>query len=96
VPWHESVWGRGRGVCGPLCATEPKIDLDALRGELLAGLERAKGEVPTVTLVFKDVTYEQTQSPVFRERLDKALPPSVRKRLGAWNVHFDAAKRREG
>lgn len=88
VARHQSGLAQGKQV--------GKIDLDALRGELLAGLERAKGEVPTVTLVFKDVTYEQTQSPVFRERLDKALPPSVRKRLGAWNVHFDAAKRREG
>jgi len=84
---HHSGRAQGKKV--------PEPDLDALREELLAGLERAKGEVPTLTLVFKDVTYEQTQSPLFRERLDKALPITVRKRLGAWNVHFDAAKRRE-
>ncbi len=72
-----------------------KLDKESLREELLAGLERAKGEVPTLTLVFKDVTFEQTQNPLFRERVDKALPTTVRKRLGAWNPHFDAAKRRE-
>lgn len=83
---HESGRAQGKQVA--------VLNHDALRTELLAGLERAKGEVPTITLVFKDVTYEQTQSPVFRERLDKALPITVRKRLGAWNVHFDAAKRR--
>jgi hypothetical protein len=70
------------------------IDYDALREGLLAGLERAKGEVPTVSLVFKDVTYEQTQNANFRARLDKALPAPVRRRLGTWNVTFDAAQRR--
>lgn len=70
------------------------IDAGALREGLLAGLERAKGEVPTVSLVFKDVTYEQTQNADFRARLDKALPAPVRKRLGTWNVTFDAAQRR--
>lgn len=87
VARHQSGRAQGKQVAD--------FDLDALREHLLEGLERAKGEVPTVTLVFKDVTYEQTQSPVFRERLDKALRPAVRKRLGAWNEHFDAAKRRE-
>jgi hypothetical protein len=85
---HQSGRAQGKQVA--------EIDVAALRTHLRAGLERAKGELPTVTLVFKDVTYEQTQSPVFRERLDKALPSTVRKRLGAWNVHFDAAQRREG
>jgi hypothetical protein len=84
---HQSGRAQGKQVA--------EIDVAALRTHLRAGLERAKGELPTVTLVFKDVTYEQTQSPVFRERLDKALPSTVRKRLGAWNVHFDAAQRRE-
>lgn len=84
---HHSGRAQGKNV--------PEPNVEALREELLAGLERAKGEVPTLTLVFKDVTYEQTQSRLFRERLDKALPITVRKRLGAWNVHFDAAKRRE-
>jgi len=70
------------------------IDSDALRTELLKGLERAKGEMPTVSLIFKDVTYEQTRSDDFRKRLDKALPGPVRKRLGEWSTIFDAAKSR--
>ncbi|MDH4459321.1 MAG: hypothetical protein QE272_11510 [Nevskia sp.] len=84
---HESGRAIGKQV--------GQVDRDELRTKLLDGLERAKGEVPTVTLVFKDVTYEQTQSPVFRERVDKALPAPVRKRLGPWNAQFDAAKRRD-
>lgn len=86
VARHES--GRAQGK------QSASINYDALRAELLAGLERAKGEVPTVSLVFKDVTYEQTQNADFRTRLDKALPVPVRKRLGTWNVTFDAAQRR--
>jgi hypothetical protein len=81
---HKSGQAQGKQVA--------ELDFDSLREELLAGLERAKGEVPTLTLVFKDVTYEQTQSRIFRERLDKALPITVRKRLGAWDMHFDAAR----
>ncbi len=69
-----------------------KLDRDKLREELFEGLDRAKNEVPTFKLIFKDVTYEQTQSSIFRERLDKALPITVRKRLGAWDTHFDAAR----
>jgi hypothetical protein len=84
---HESGRAQGKQVA--------RLDFDSLRAELLAGLERTKGGIPTITLVFKDVTYEQTQSPDFRERLDKALPTTVRKRLGAWSAHFDAAKQRE-
>ena len=81
---HKSGQAQGKNI--------PELDCDRLRKELLKGLDRAKGEIPTLTLVFKDVTYEQTQSSVFRERLDKALPITVRKRLGAWDVHFDAAR----
>ena len=86
VARHES--GRTQGK------QSAPIDYDARRAELLAGLERAKGEVPTVSLIFKDVTYEQTQNTDFRARVDKALPAPVRKRLGTWNVTFDAAQRR--
>ena len=39
------------------------LDADAIRAQLFKGLERAKGEAPTVSLVFKDVTYEQTPEP---------------------------------
>lgn len=43
-------------------------------------------------LVFKDVTYEQTKSPEFREKVEKALPAAKRKQIGDWNHDFDAAK----
>jgi hypothetical protein len=72
-----------------------RVNEDRLRSDLMAGLQRAKSEVPTVKLIFKDVTYEQTQSEDFRGRLERALPVSVRNRLGAWNEHFDAAQRRQ-
>ena len=44
--------------------------------------------------MFKDVTSEQTLNPAFREKVKKAMPASMRKRLGKWSEHFDAAKRR--
>ena len=70
------------------------IDSDAIRAELQKGLERAKGEVPSISLVFKDVTSEQTLNDDFRRKVDKALPAPARKRLGKWSEHFVAAKRR--
>ena len=62
-----------------------------IRKELQNGLERAKSELPSVSLIFKDVTYEQTQSAEFRNRVCEALPASVVKRLGSWDEHFKAA-----
>ena len=64
----------------------------ALSEALHEGLKRAKEEEPKIRLVFKDVTYEQTQSPEFRQRVEKALPPSKRKQLGNWSEHFEAAR----
>ncbi len=64
----------------------------ALRKALHEGLKRAKEEAPKIRLVFKDVTYEQTQNPEFRLRVEKALPPSKRKQLGSWSEHFEAAR----
>lgn len=64
----------------------------ALSEALHAGLKRAKEEEPKIRLVFKDVTYEQTQNPEFRLRVEKALPPSKRKQLGNWSEHFEAAR----
>ena len=68
------------------------LDRDKLRDELFKGLDSAKSEIPTFKLVFKDVTFEQTQSAIFRERLTKAIPITVRKRLGEWDEHFEAAR----
>lgn len=63
-----------------------------LREELQKGIDRAKVELPAVTWVFKDVTYEQTQNPEFRDRVHKSLPYAVRKRLGDWDKHFKVAE----
>lgn len=70
----------------------PSLDAEAIRDELQQGLDRAKGGEPSLSLVFKDVTYEQTQSPDFRKKLDHSLSPSARKRIGKWTEAFDAAR----
>jgi hypothetical protein len=72
-----------------------KPNPDAIREELKEGLERAKGGEPSMTLVFKDVTYEQTQSEDFRKKLDHSLSPTARRRIGKWTEAFDAAKQRQ-
>ena len=65
---------------------------EQLRRKLQYWLDRAKAEPPVVTLVYKDVTYQQTQDDEFRKRVNKALPPPVRRKLGNWYEHFKAAK----
>jgi hypothetical protein len=72
--------------------TGAKLDPDKLLCELRKGLEHAKSDSPNVTLVFKDVTYEQTKDDSFREKVDKALPKHKLKQLGRWAEHFDAAE----
>jgi len=72
--------------------TGTKLEPNLLISELRKGLNRAKGDSPKVTLVFKDVTYEQTKNESFREKVDKALPKHKLKQLGRWAEHFDAAK----
>lgn len=67
-------------------------DPDKVRDALHAGLMKAKQDAPTIKLVFKDVTYEQTQNEDFRKRVEKALPSPKRKQLGNWSEHFDAAR----
>lgn len=56
------------------------------------GLEKARAETPVVTLVYKDVTYQQTQDDKFRKRVYKELSPSVRRKLGNWDHHFKVAE----
>ncbi len=63
-----------------------------LHDVLKEGLTRGKQEEPKISLVFKDVTYEQTKNEDFRKRVEKALPAPKRKQLGNWNEHFDAAR----
>lgn len=70
----------------------PTVSPDELRKKLIQGMERIRGDSPEVSLVFKDITYEQTQNSDFRHKLKKALPAPVRKRLGAWTEQFEAAK----
>jgi hypothetical protein len=70
---------------------KPKINPVDLREELQKGIDKAKAELPAVTWVFKDVTYEQTQNSDFRDLVRKALPAPVSKRLGDWDKHFKVA-----
>ena len=67
-------------------------DPENLREILQEGLTRGKEEEPKISLVFKDVTYEQTKNDDFRKRVEKALPAHKRKQLGKWSEHFDAAR----
>lgn len=68
------------------------IDHDQLVDGLRKTLTRVEDEAPTVSWVFKEVTYEQTQDQGFRAKLEKALPPTVKRRLGSWYENFNAAK----
>lgn len=70
----------------------PIIDRNKLAAELNKTLSRVEDEAPTVNYVFKEVTYEQTQDEDFRKKLDKALPATVKRRLGNWYERFSAAK----
>lgn len=67
-------------------------DLAMIAEGLHQNLARAEGESPKVNLVFKEVTYEQTQDAQFKAKLDRALPQPVRRRLGDWYEKFNAAK----
>ena len=67
-------------------------DAKQLREKLQEGLTRGKDEEPKVSLVFKDVTYDQTKNDDFGQRVAKALPAHKRKQLGAWSEHFVAAR----
>jgi hypothetical protein len=69
-----------------------QIDSDALRKSLNDSIKRIVDGEPSVTKRYKDVTFEHTQSEEFQRLVRKALPPDVQKRLGNWDVHFQAAK----
>jgi hypothetical protein len=73
-------------------ARMPAIDSEKLTDGLRKTLSRVEEEVPTIQWVFKEVTYEQTQDENFRRKLDKALPATVKRRLGNWYEKFSAAK----
>jgi hypothetical protein len=67
------------------------IDRDTLKKKLLQQIADRDETPPFVRCVFKDVTYEQTQDPEFRRKVDQALPAKVKKRLGEWYSEFSAA-----
>lgn len=69
-----------------------KIDQKKLRDSIKSKTDLKDGEAPFVRCVFKDVTHEQTQDAAFRQRVDKAVPGVVRRRLGHWFDEFTAAK----
>jgi len=73
-------------------AGSPTIDSEKLAAGLRKTLSRVEDEAPTICCVFKEVTYEQTQDEAFRMKLDKALPATVKRRLGSWYEKFSAAK----
>lgn len=75
-------------------AAATRVNEQLLRDELSKNLTRFKGEAPSISLVFKfkDVTYEQTQTPDFRDKVNRALPAHVRRRLGPWYERFTAAR----
>ncbi|WP_165107732.1 hypothetical protein [Caballeronia sp. SBC2] len=68
------------------------LDKELIRKQLEKGLDRMRSAVPSVKVLFKDVTFEQTKNEDFRMRVDKALPPQKRKKLGQWTDDFDAAR----
>ena len=67
-------------------------DAELLREVLQQGLTRGKEKEPKISLVFKDVTYDQTKNDDFGQRVAKALPAHKRKQLGPWSEHFVAAR----
>ena len=68
------------------------LDEELIRKQLEKGLDRTRSAVPNVKVLSKDATFEQTKSEDFRRRVDKALPPQKRKKLGQWTDDFDAAR----
>jgi hypothetical protein len=72
-----------------------KLSQQDLEAQLAGGLKRAQEETPAVSLVFKDVTFEQTKNADFLDKVNKALPNHKREQLGPWSEYFDAAKSAE-
>ena len=68
------------------------IDKEKLHSIISNGLQRNIDKQPVIDLLFKDITFEQTQSIEFLEKVQIALPPNKRQQLGNWSEHFLAAK----
>ena len=72
--------------------TGPTINQERLQANLMEQIAGRDDSKPVVRCVFKDVTHEQTQDTEFRHKVDRALPASVKKRLGEWYIEFSAAR----
>jgi hypothetical protein len=70
----------------------PSVDIRSIRERLRAALARRQESEPSVSIRYKDVTFEHTQSEDFRERVRRTLPPQLQRQLGSWDDHFRAAK----
>ena len=68
------------------------IDPERLGAELRKQAALPDDGEPVTRCVFKDVTHEQTRDAEFRQKVDRALPLAVKKRLGQWYDEFNAAK----
>jgi hypothetical protein len=72
-------------------ANKETIPTETLKQMINKGMDRAKQDEPGISMVFKDITYEQTQSQDFLTKVQKALPAGKRKQLGAITEHSQAA-----
>lgn len=74
--------------------TKRTFNREAFEEHLREAIGKTLSQSPEVSVVFKDVTYEQTKSEEFRQKVSRALPSVVTRRLGPWFEHFDAAHKR--
>lgn len=72
------------------------VDREQLLISLRKQISLSDEAPPVVRCVFKDVTHEQTQDAEFKQKVDRALPAPVKKRLGDWYSEFSAAKQGSG
>lgn len=72
-------------------ASKEAVDAATLKTMIEKGMQRARTDSPEISLVFKDITYEQTQSEDFLLKVQKALPATKRKQLGTISEHNQAA-----
>lgn len=70
----------------------PPLKPEDLRKEFQDGIDRVKEAAPKVSLVFKDVTHEQTDNEEFHKKVRQALPKVVSRRIGEWYKKVDAAE----
>jgi hypothetical protein len=69
--------------------------VEELRADLKKELIKTAEKQPEVSYRYKDVTYEHTKDPTFNDAVRKAVPATVRRKLGAWTAEFDAAQEKQ-